>query len=59
MTPTLLPLAQRSKAYRRVVVLTGAGISSSAGLPAYRGPGGLWTRDPELARAQRVRPEGR
>jgi NAD-dependent deacetylase len=33
--------------YRNIVVLTGAGISHSAGLPIYRGAGGLWS-DPEL-----------
>jgi NAD-dependent protein deacetylase/lipoamidase len=33
--------------YRNIVVLTGAGISQAAGLPTYRGPGGLWS-DPEL-----------
>jgi NAD-dependent deacetylase len=33
--------------YRNIVVLTGAGISRSAGLPTYRGEGGLWN-DPAL-----------
>lgn len=28
--------------YRRIVVLTGAGISVASGLRPYRGPGGLW-----------------
>jgi NAD-dependent deacetylase len=30
------------RSYKRIVLLTGAGISKSAGLPTYRGPDGLW-----------------
>jgi NAD-dependent deacetylase len=39
-------VAQKLADAHRIVVLTGAGISTDSGIPDYRGPNGLWTKNP-------------
>jgi NAD-dependent deacetylase len=39
---------------RRVVVLTGAGISTESGIPDFRGPDGVWTKDPQAEKLSNI-----
>lgn len=53
---TSLALGRRLvSAARRVVVLTGAGISTDSGIPDFRGPRGVWTLNPKAERMSDIR----
>lgn len=40
---------------RRAVALTGAGVSTESGIPDFRGPDGVWTRDPKAEALSDIR----
>jgi NAD-dependent deacetylase len=40
---------------QRVVVLTGAGISTESGIPDFRGPQGVWTKNPKAEKLSDIR----
>jgi NAD-dependent deacetylase len=43
-------VAQLVRDATHITVLTGAGISTDSGIPDYRGPNGVWTKNPEAER---------
>jgi len=42
-------------AAERVVALTGAGISTDSGIPDFRGPQGVWTKNPQAEKLSDIR----
>ena len=41
-------------AARCIVALTGAGVSTDSGIPDFRGPQGVWTRNPEAEKQSTI-----
>jgi NAD-dependent deacetylase len=52
--PELDAAAAAVRAADRVVVLSGAGISTDSGIPDFRGPNGLWTKNPAAEKASNI-----
>src|SRR5687768_2444786 len=50
MNAPLQGLASAIRDARHVAALTGAGISTESGIPDFRGPNGLWTKNPAAER---------
>ncbi|MFK8022914.1 MAG: NAD-dependent deacetylase [Ilumatobacter sp.] len=46
--------AEAVRTARRIVVLTGAGISTDSGIPDFRGPNGVWTKNPKAEKASNI-----
>lgn len=47
-------VAQWLRHAQRTIVLTGAGVSTESGIPDFRGPQGIWTRDPRAERLSNI-----
>jgi len=52
--PAVQALAGLAAAANRIVAFTGAGISTESGIPDFRGPNGLWTKNPTAMRLSNI-----
>src|SRR5436190_13975133 len=54
MSDAVATARQLIAASTRIVALTGAGISTESGIPDFRGPQGVWTKDPKAERLSNI-----
>ena len=54
MSSLIQAVASWADAATSIVALTGAGISTESGIPDFRGPQGVWTRDPKAERLSNI-----
>jgi NAD-dependent deacetylase len=54
MRTSIEEVADWVSAARSTVALTGAGVSTDSGIPDFRGPNGVWTRDPRAERLSNI-----
>lgn len=50
MEPLISEVAEVLVKSKYAIALTGAGVSTESGIPDFRGPSGIWTRNPEAER---------
>ncbi|HEX2850472.1 MAG TPA: Sir2 family NAD-dependent protein deacetylase [Acidimicrobiales bacterium] len=53
-TATIDEVREWVRAARSITVLTGAGISTDSGIPDFRGPNGVWTKNPAAEKASNI-----
>ena len=53
-SPEIVSARELLTASERVTVLTGAGISTDSGIPDFRGPNGVWTKNPKAERTSNI-----
>jgi len=54
LEPSITSVRAWVEVAKRIVILTGAGISTESGIPDFRGPQGLWTKDPQAEKLSNI-----